>query len=86
MKCFVYKSVRKAETYVYLRARDDFAVLPQAISEGLGLLTFVMQFELSPERKLARESAPLVIANLHACGFHLQLPPPLESQLTDNDS
>jgi uncharacterized protein YcgL (UPF0745 family) len=86
MQCFVYKSTRKADTYVYLRARDDFALLPAAISEPLGPLTFVMQFELTAERKLARESAALVISNLHACGFHLQLPPPVESPLAAGDS
>jgi uncharacterized protein YcgL (UPF0745 family) len=86
MQCFVYKSARKADTYIYLRARDDFAVLPPAISDALGPFTFVMQFELTAERKLARESAHLVTENLRGCGFHLQLPPPVEPQPTVGDS
>jgi len=86
MQCFVYKSGRKADTYVYLRARDDFAALPASISDTLGPLTFVMQFELTPERKLARESAAVVIENLRDRGFHLQLPPTIESLLVTPDS
>jgi len=86
MQCFVYKSARKADTYVYLRARDDFAVLPPAIAEALGPFVFVMQLELNSERKLARESAPVVMANLQGCGFHLQLPPTVESPPVAGDS
>ncbi len=86
MQCFVYKSRRKADTYVYLRARDDFAALPPSIGEALGALAFVVQFELTQERKLARESAAVVIENLSQRGFHLQLPPPIDSLLVPPDS
>jgi len=85
MQCFVYKSSRKADTYVYLRARDDFAALPATIGETLGTLAFVMKFELTPERKLARENAAAIIENLHSRGFHLQLPPPVDSLLAEFD-
>ena len=86
MQCFVYKSSRKADTYVYLRARDDFAALPASIKDTLGSLIFVMQFELTAQRKLARESAAVVLENLHDRGFHLQLPPTIESLLVMPDS
>jgi uncharacterized protein YcgL (UPF0745 family) len=35
-----------------------------------------MELELTPERKLAREDARQVVANLEAHGYHLQSPPP----------
>lgn len=73
--CYVYKSLRKADTYVYLRHRDDFAALPAELAQALGELAFVLQFELTPERKLAREQAPVVLEHLAQRGFHLQLPP-----------
>lgn len=76
MQCFVYKSLRKADTYVFLARRDGFDVLPAPIAETLGKLVWVMDLDLTPERKLAREEAAVVIANIERRGFHLQLPPP----------
>ncbi|HSX60581.1 MAG TPA: YcgL domain-containing protein [Tahibacter sp.] len=76
MNCFVYKSLRRAETYVYLRERDAFQLLPATLAATLGPLNFVIELALSPERKLAREDVETVIANLRGPGFHLQLPPP----------
>lgn len=75
MRCFVYKSLRKADTYVYLGVRDDFSRMPAALLEPLGELSFVVEFELTPERRLAREDAATVCANLGTRGFHLQFPP-----------
>lgn len=76
MQCFVYKSLRKAETYVFLRDADALAVLPQELAERLGELAFVIEIELSPQRKLAREDVAVVMVNLRDHGYHLQLPPP----------
>lgn len=75
MQCFVYKSLRKADTYVYLREAEGFDVLPAAIAESLGNLGFVIEIDLSPQRKLARENVEMVIANLDRQGYHLQWPP-----------
>ena len=75
MQAFVYKSLKKADTYVYLAARDDFARLPDPLRSQLGGLQFVLEVALTPERKLAREDADSVRRNLVARGFHLQFPP-----------
>jgi uncharacterized protein len=75
-RCFIYKSPRKPDTYVYLRAADDFGRLPPALAESLGALVFVMELELSPQRRLARADAARVIEALDQHGFYLQLPPP----------
>ncbi|WP_242108767.1 YcgL domain-containing protein [Luteimonas aquatica] len=77
MHAYVYKSQRKADTYVYLAARDDFAALPEPLRDQLGPLHFVLDVALTPERKLAREDAATVRANLASRGFHLQVPPTL---------
>lgn len=76
MQAYVYKSQRKAETYVYLAARDDFQALPQALRGQLGELAFVLEVALTPERKLARGNTEVVRQNLSAHGFHIQFPPP----------
>lgn len=75
MHAYVYKSLKRADTYVYLAARDDFARLPEPLRTRLGPLAFVLDVALSPERKLAREDAATVMENLVARGFHLQFPP-----------
>ena len=75
MQAFVYKSLRKADTYVYLAGRDDFGRIPDAVREPLGELRFVLEVALEPGRRLAREDVDTVRANLAARGFHLQMPP-----------
>ncbi|MFT4196305.1 MAG: YcgL domain-containing protein [Pseudoxanthomonas sp.] len=76
MHAFVYKSLRKAGTYVYLAARDDFARLPGPLATGLGPLAFVLDVALTPARRLAREDIEVVRRNLAEHGFHVQFPPP----------
>ena len=78
MQAFVYKSLRKADTYLYLRERDAFALLPEPVRAPLGELVFVMELALTPERKLARVDPDVVRNNLSTRGFHLQFP---ETQL-----
>ncbi len=76
MRCHVYKSRRRADTYVYLGQRDGFDALPPALRESLVPLEWVLDVELDGQRRLAREDATIVAANVTANGFHLQLPPP----------
>jgi hypothetical protein len=75
MLSFVYRSQRKAETYLYLAQQDDGAKLPEAVRKMLGELIFVMPLELHASRKLAREDIAVVLANLRDSGFHIQFPP-----------
>ena len=75
MQAYVYKSQRKADTFVYLAARDDFQRIPESLRTPLGELAFVLEVALTPERKLARENAETVRQNLATQGFHIQFPP-----------
>ena len=85
MQAYVYKSRRKADTFVFLAARDDFARLPEVLRAQLGELAFVLEVALTPERKLARENPEVVRQNLAANGFHLQFPPQIVT-LQDADA
>ena len=76
MQCFVYRSARKAETYVYLGKRDDFGALPAPIRATLEPLQFVLELTLAPERRLARVDAAQVRAALAERGWFVQHPPP----------
>jgi len=76
MRCHVYKSRLRPDTYVYLAEKDRFEVLPEALRQRLGTLEAVMELELTPERRLARAEAAAVIEALRTRGCYLQLPPP----------
>lgn len=75
MLCFIYKSLKKAELYLYLDKKDDFSALPEPLLQSVGRLEFVMELELTPERKLAKEKSEKVLAALQEKGFFVQLPP-----------
>lgn len=75
MRCFVFKSLRKADTYVYLAGREGAGLLPPPLQAALGELQFVMELDLAPGRRLARENPDTVRENLAARGFHIQFPP-----------
>ena len=83
MQCHVYRSSKRDDTYVYLRERDAFGLLPANIAAPLGELQFVLSVELTPERKLAREDANVVRANLAARGFHIQFPPKVDHEIAN---
>lgn len=83
MQAYVYKSLRKPDTYLYLRKHDDFSVLPPAVREPLGELVFVLEFALTANRRLARADPAVVLANLQAHGFHLQFPPTVLDPMVD---
>ncbi|MGY0505696.1 YcgL domain-containing protein [Luteimonas sp. e5] len=75
MLAHVYKSLKRADTYVFLAEREGFSRLPEPLRTQLGPLEFVLEVKLGPERRLARENAVEVMENLAVRGFHLQFPP-----------
>ena len=84
MRAHVYKSLKKADTYVYLAARDDFARLPEPLRAQLGPLQFVLDVDLAPGRTLAQEDPEVVRGNLAARGFHLQFPLTMADPMSDD--
>ncbi|NOT11657.1 MAG: YcgL domain-containing protein [Methylococcaceae bacterium] len=75
MQCFIYKSLKNEYLFLYLKIKDDFSKVPVALFSSLGNLEFVMELELSPERKLAKENSAKVIESLNEKGFFVQMPP-----------
>ena len=75
MQCFIYKSLKKEELYLYLQKKDDFSDIPEPLFNSLGRIEFVMELEITPERKLAREDANRVLSSLQDKGFFVQMPP-----------
>ena len=75
MLCFIYKSSKKEHLYLYIDKKDDFSKVPEALFISFGKIEFVMELELTPERRLAREDAEKVMEVLKGKGFFVQLPP-----------
>lgn len=75
MPCFVYASLRKADTYLWLAERDGFDVLPEPLALMLGELRFVMEVHLDAQHHLPAEDTQQVLDHLRTQGWHLQLPP-----------
>lgn len=71
----VYRSSRRADTYLYLPASADYDELPEALREHFGEATAFLEFALDAERYLAQADAETVLEALAGQGFYLQLPP-----------
>ncbi len=74
MRVFVYKSRRKTDTYLYLAAHDAFDAVPEPMQVMLRPWQFVLEFDLTPERRLPRIDARVLENNLVNQGFHLLFP------------
>jgi len=88
IRCKVYRSDKKAETYLYLSDEMDFKDLPQELQDRFGEPFLVMPLELSEDSKLARVDVGKVLESLAECGFYLQLPPklPIEEEIANRFS
>lgn len=75
MKCNVYKSEKKADTYLYLKAELEQDELPEALIGLLGQLTQFLSLALKPDSKLAQADITDVLNSLHEHGYYLQMPP-----------
>lgn len=75
MECWIYKGNRRAETYLYLAAAEDFSAVPEQLLATMGPLRLVMTLTLGPERALARANVHAVMDALAQRGYYLQLPP-----------
>lgn len=71
----VYKSPKKDELYLYVPQEDGLEKLPQELLVMFGEPKHVIDFELPPEKKLAREDTATVLEALASKGFFMQMPP-----------
>ena len=76
--CAIYRSERRAGTYLYLpwsSSESGLDSVQPALLESLGELTEVMKLNLHAGRKLAGAKIENVMRDLSTLGFYLQLPP-----------
>jgi uncharacterized protein YcgL (UPF0745 family) len=79
--CWIYRSPRKDEMYLYLATADSFEQVPDVLLQRFGRPQLVMQLALTPARRLARVDASTVLAALREQGYFLQMPPQLRPEL-----
>ena len=73
--CHVYRSSRKENLYIYVAASEGFDRVPKELMVQFGEPERALSLLLTPEKRLAREDPVIVIENLKAKGYLLQLPP-----------
>lgn len=75
MQCYVYRSAKRVDTYLFITQKDDFSVVPEDLLRVFGTPEFSLEFELTEERKLAQSDPEQVRAHLSDQGYFLQIPP-----------
>lgn len=81
--CSIYKSPKKDEMYLYIRKTDGFSRVPEALMAMFGTPKLFGTLLLTPEKKLARADAAIVLSNIEEKGFYLQMPPQREDYMLD---
>lgn len=79
----VYKSKKKADTYLFVEKRDDFSKVPEPLMATFGQPTFVMLINLDKREKLGVADLDKVRQELSEKGFYLQLPPKQKNLLDE---
>ena len=72
----IFRSSRKADTYLYMPATGEFEALPEPLRKQFGAPIYVMDLLLTRQRKLALVDVKQVMQAMLEEGFYLQFPPP----------
>ncbi|HEY6131411.1 MAG TPA: YcgL domain-containing protein [Halioglobus sp.] len=75
IRCQVFRSSRKQEMYLYVEISRGLKDVPNELMAQFGEPIPVMVLQLTPEHKLARADARVVLASIKEQGFYLQMPP-----------
>ena len=76
MICAVYKSLKKADTYLFVKQKDKFEDVPKALMDVFGHPKLVMLLPIEKRDHLGFADINKVKASLEEQGYYLQLPPP----------
>ena len=74
MQVLVYRSTRREGAYILTDRGDTFDHIPDALLTQLGQLEFAFEFDLTPDRSLARTDGATVLSHIEQQGFYLQMP------------
>ncbi|WP_213609845.1 YcgL domain-containing protein [Pseudoalteromonas sp.] len=78
----VYKSKKKADTFLFIEKRDDFSKVPEPLMAMFGQPQYVMIINLAKRTQLGVADLDTLKQSLSDQGYYLQLPPPEENLLS----
>lgn len=84
MICVVYKSSRRADTYLFVEKRDVFEAVPEPLMQMFGTPIMVMMVPLFKRESLALADIEKVRSELKEKGYYLQIPPPQQNLLDEH--
>ncbi|MEB6337909.1 YcgL domain-containing protein [Serratia rhizosphaerae] len=84
MLCVIYRSSKRDQTYLYVEKKDDFSCVPEELLKSFGVPQFAMTLNLDGRERLANANIDKVREALKEEGFYLQVPPPVESLLSQH--
>ncbi len=77
----VYRGTRKRETYLFVDFAENLERVPEPLLAQFGEPVQVLTLKLTPDRRLARADAAVVLERIETLGYYLQMPPsPEETQ------
>lgn len=79
----VYKSKKKADTFLFVEKRDDFSKVPEPLMVTFGQPHYVMIINLAKRDHLGGSDLEAVKSALTDQGYYLQLPPPEQNLLSE---
>ncbi len=71
----VYKTRRKADTYLYVDFGEDLSRVPETLLTQFGTPELALSLSLSADRALASVDAGAVLQAIDDAGYFLQMPP-----------
>ncbi|MEQ9546502.1 YcgL domain-containing protein [uncultured Marinobacter sp.] len=79
----VFRSSKKADTYIYVRRGQVWDDLPESLRGIFGAPVHAMDLVLTPDRKLARTDGRQVLDAIEDKDFYLQMPEEKEGYVVD---
>ncbi|MDF7667533.1 YcgL domain-containing protein [Orbaceae bacterium ESL0727] len=73
MWCYIYRSSKKENCYLYIDKENDFSAIPENIRSMFGKPIFVMKILLDTRRHFAACPADEIEARIKKDGFFLQM-------------
>lgn len=83
MQISAYKSPKTEELFLFIPQDKPLDDLPNELRVFFGEPKHVIDFELTAEKKLAREDANEVLKNIEQKGYFMQMPPKEKEKFSD---
>ncbi len=71
----IYRSEKKTGYYLYVREKENFSCVPEALLNNLGKMSWSMLIDLDKRQNLANADIMTVRSTLEEQGYYLQMPP-----------